>query len=114
MQKYFRALPIFLSLSLPLLAITGCQGFPYRAPIQQGNIVTPHMLAKLTPGMSAEHVRYVLGEPILVPTFNPQRWEYIYTLQPSRGKYERRLVTVYFQNGVMERVASLPSPRRSL
>jgi outer membrane protein assembly factor BamE len=100
MQKYLQITFVLLA----FLGITGCQGFPYKAPIQQGNVITPSMVAKLKAGMSAEHVRYVLGEPVLVPTFHPQRWEYIYTLQPSRGQYKRRLVTVYFNNGVMEKV----------
>jgi outer membrane protein assembly factor BamE len=118
MQKYSHTFLILLTLLTSGAALTGCQiSFPYKAPIQQGNVITPAMLTKLKPGMSAEHVRYVLGEPILVPTFHPNRWEYIYTLQPSHGNYERRLVTVYFSNGTMERVVTelpkkLPAKKR--
>ncbi|MFU8797344.1 MAG: outer membrane protein assembly factor BamE [Gammaproteobacteria bacterium] len=101
----------YILISLCLFVLAGCQSPPflYRPTIQQGNVITPDMIEKLKPGMSADHVRYLLGEPILVPTFNPHRWEYIYTHQVNRAKMERRLVTVYFQNGFLEKVTSEPA-----
>jgi outer membrane protein assembly factor BamE len=103
MQKYFTSIIILFA-----LFTTGCASMPflYKPPIQQGNVVTPDMVARLKTGMTPDQVRYVLGEPILNPALNHQRWEYVYTYLPNRGKMERRLVTVYFQNGVMEKVTT--------
>ena len=100
MKKYLSIILVSAS-----LCTTGCSSFPflYRVPVQQGNIVTQEMVSQLRPGMTAEQVRYIMGEPILVNGFNPQRWEYIYTLTPSKGKYERRLTTLYFSHQTLLR-----------
>ncbi len=39
---------------------------------------------QVTVGMTRSQVRYVLGTPMLADPFDPQRWDYIYTLQRGR------------------------------
>jgi outer membrane protein assembly factor BamE len=38
---------------------------PYRAEVQQGNVVTQEMIAKLQPGMTRSQVRFALGTPLV-------------------------------------------------
>src|SRR4051812_3473758 len=92
-----------LLILLSFMTMAGCTSFPflYRAPVQQGNVVTSAMLQQIQPGMTREQVRYILGEPVLINTFNPHRWEYVYTLRPSRGKFVERRVIVYFDHDIV-------------
>lgn len=105
-----RTVPL-LFLLLPL-ALTGCAkakwldvrnlSFIHKVDVQQGNVVTQDMLALLRPGMEKNKVTFIMGSPLLVDTFHPERWDYIYTFQKGNQPRERRLVTLHF---VDERLA---------
>ena len=68
----------------------------YRIDIQQGNNVSQDMINQLQPGMTKNQVAYVMGTPLLVDTFHPNRWDYIYSYQPGGDDREQRRITLYF------------------
>jgi outer membrane protein assembly factor BamE len=70
----------------------------YRIDIQQGNNVDQEMINKLQPGMTKNQVAYVMGTPLLVDTFHPNRWDYIYSYQPGGEEREQRRITLYFDD----------------
>lgn len=90
------------SLSAVILFLSACakDKIPgvYRIDIQQGNEVTQEMLAKLEPGMDKKQVTYVMGTPLLIDTFHPNRWDYIYSFQPGNGNREQRRITLHFDD----------------
>lgn len=90
------------SLSLMILVLSACSKdkIPgvYRIDIQQGNEVTQEMIAKLEPGMSKSQVNYVMGTPLLIDTFHPNRWDYIYSFQPGNGERQQRRITLFFDD----------------
>ncbi|HEX5127588.1 MAG TPA: outer membrane protein assembly factor BamE [Rhodocyclaceae bacterium] len=57
------------------------------------------MVAQLSPGMTQEQVRYIMGSPLLVDPFHKDRWDYIYRLSHGNGSVEERRITVLFQDG---------------
>jgi len=69
---------------------------PYRIDIQQGNVVTQEMVAKLKAGMTRSQVRFVLGSPLVTDMFHSDRWDYIYLMQKQGKAEERRRLTVIF------------------
>ena len=79
------------------LLLTGCGGFQFpgvhRIDVQQGNIITQEMVDQLRPGMTKSQVRFIMGTPLVSDSFNPQRWDYYYSLQPgeSREKLQERV-----------------------
>jgi outer membrane protein assembly factor BamE len=88
-----------LVLSLAACSATGIPGItPYKINVQQGNVVTQDMLAKLKPGMTRSQVRYVMGTPMIEDSFHPDRWDYVYTFSKHGGKPNERRVTVVFKN----------------
>jgi len=116
-----RLAPLLLGLSL----LGGCGGVKipgvYRLDIQQGNVITPDMLAQLEPGMEKRKVRFILGTPLIADTFNADRWDYVYTFQRSGGAIERRHMVAVFENdrlvrleGDLEPVARALDERRDL
>lgn len=77
---------------------------PYRIDVRQGNYVDQAMVSQLKRGMTPEQVRFVLGTPLVVDMFREDRWDYIYLFQPGRGQPERRVISVFFDNGVLDRL----------
>ena len=80
-----------------LLALAGCS-FPgvYKIDIQQGNVVTQDMIDQLRPGMTRRQVRFIMGNPLIQDTFNTNRWDYLYSLQPGGGKRQQERMSVFF------------------
>jgi outer membrane protein assembly factor BamE len=77
---------------------------PYRIDIRQGNYVDQPMVSQLRKGMTRDQVRFVLGTPLVVDPFREDRWDYIYHFQPGKGASERRMISVFFDGGLLERV----------
>ncbi len=105
MNNQFSALRLRKSLIATLFAVTaltacssGKWGFPYRAPVQQGNWVTAEQVSLLQVGMTAEQVRFALGTPTLTNVFHPNRWDYPYYFKPGYGEPVLRKFVVWFDN----------------
>ena len=78
----------------------------YRIEIQQGNYITQEMVAQLKNGMTREQVRYVLGTPLVTDIFHADRWDYVFYRERTSGEFERRKLTVFFdQEGRLARLA---------
>lgn len=92
---------LIYTFSILILIISGCSKdkIPgvYRIDIQQGNDVTQEMINKLKPEMTKNQVAYVMGTPLLIDAFHPDRWDYIYTFHPGNGDREQRRITLFFE-----------------
>jgi len=93
--------------SAALVACGSIEHLPgiYRIDIQQGNIITQDMLGKLKPGMNKQQVSFVLGNPLLIDTFRPDRWYYIYSFRPGNGRREQRTIVVWFKDSKLSHVS---------
>tara|TARA_B100000795_G_scaffold148546_1_gene111260 strand:+ start:73 stop:858 length:786 start_codon:yes stop_codon:yes gene_type:complete len=89
-----------------VLLISGCSNYKtpsvYRIDIQQGNDITQEMISQLKPDMSKSQVAYVMGTPLIVDTFNPDRWDYLYSFLPGNGLREQRNITIYFKQDKLD------------
>jgi len=87
---------------------------PYKMEIQQGNVVTQDMIARLKPGMTPSQVRFALGTPLVVDPFRNNRWDYVYRLEKDGRLLETRRITVVFENdklkGIEGDVVAAPAP----
>src|SRR5208282_4427874 len=97
---------------MPLLA--GCSHTPsvqsvvapltYKIDLQQGNVVTQEMVAKLRQGMTPPQVRYVMGSPLVADSFHPDRWDYVYLYEKGHKVTEHHRLTVIFIDGKLARL----------
>jgi len=69
----------------------------HKIDIQQGNVVTQNMLARLEVGMNKEKVQFIMGTPIIMDTFNSHRWDYVFTYDREREFLSKRTITLYFE-----------------
>jgi outer membrane protein assembly factor BamE len=100
---------ILISILLPFILTTGaCSSWEnfslvHVPDIEQGNIVTPEMVALLEPGMSKRQVRFALGSPMLVDVFHDQRWDYTLTIKRRNEPMEIKKFSVYFEGDTLSR-----------
>ena len=85
--------------------LNGCSYFKYpdlhKVTVQQGNIVNQEMVDQLRPGMTRSQVRYILGTPLLMDTFDQNRWDYYYSIKPPGRQEMRERITVYFEGNTL-------------
>jgi len=84
------------------LALAGCSSLRdfslvYTPDIQQGNKITPEMVAQLHPGMSKRQVRFLMGTPLLVDAFHQERWDYPYTMKRRNQPMQLKLYSLFFE-----------------
>ncbi|MDO6462140.1 outer membrane protein assembly factor BamE [Granulosicoccaceae sp. 1_MG-2023] len=93
-----------------LISLTGACGNPIWLPpahkidIQQGNLVDQEQVVQLREGMSRDEVRQLLGEPVLKPTVDADRWDYVYTKGRSGEHVKARRLTVFFEQERVSRI----------
>ena len=83
--------------------IAGCGLLPrmHRVTVQQGNVITQDMIDQLKPGMTRRQVAFIMGEPVVKNTFNPDRWDYVYSIViPNVGTQTYR-VSLYFDQDLL-------------
>jgi len=70
----------------------------YTIDIQQGNIIEQSMVDQLRPGMNKRQVLYIMGSPMLNNVFHKNRWEYLYSNQPSGEDRVQKQISLFFEN----------------
>lgn len=86
---------------LLLATLAGCSDFPgvYKINIPQGNNISQETIDQLRPGMTTAQVRYLMGTPLVVDTFSPQRWDYIHTYKKGWDKRTQGHLSLFFIDG---------------
>lgn len=97
MQKLLISLAFIAS-----LITSGCA--IYRIDVQQGNVIEQEAVDQLKPGMSKKQVEFLLGTPTLVDPFHLDRWDYLYSYKPGRGKREQTHISLYFTDDKLARI----------
>ena len=90
-----------------ILLLSACSGlFPgsYRIDIPQGNLVTEEKVAEITVGMNRRQVQRILGSPLLVDTFNQNRWDYFYSVDTKDGTDIEYHITIVFKDDVVKEI----------
>ena len=85
-------------------AIVGCSiSMPrvHKVAVQQGNILNQSMIDKLKPGMTRTQVAYVMGRPVMINTFDPDRWDYVFTIEVPGQFTESTRMSLFFENDVL-------------
>ncbi len=91
----------FLISIITVTLLSGCSEFPgvYKIDIPQGNVLSQEKVDELKPGMNYSQVRYVLGTPLVVDTFNGERWDYIYTFKKGGMQRAQEQLSLFFTDG---------------
>jgi outer membrane protein assembly factor BamE len=92
------------------LVLAGCV---YRMDVQQGNLLDAEQVDQVEVGMTRSQVRFLLGTPMVIDSFDADRWDYVYSLRRGRtGDVIRRHLVVWFEGDKVSRVEEpIPIPR---
>ena len=75
----------------------------YKLDINQGNYLSQDKVDKLKVGQTKQQVRAILGTPLIVSTFRPNRWDYVYEFKRQGRPLEHRNFAVYFVDDKLAR-----------
>jgi outer membrane protein assembly factor BamE len=93
------------------VAMCGCV---YRPTIQQGNLLQLDEIDQVKIGMTRSQVRYILGTPMVSDPFEPDRWDYVYTLQKGHDKHiDRAHFVVLFDGDKVKEVDKQQLPEET-
>lgn len=104
-----KTIPLFALLILTS-QLSACANVPflYRPNVQQGNLITQDMLNQIKLGMSTEQVRYVMGTPILINTFDDNTYNYVYTFQSGKKPMQLKRIILQFSQSRLAHITSSP------
>lgn len=86
-------------ISLLIIVLSNCSPLgPQYRNIQQGNLIDDEDLEQLSIGMDKEQVTDILGSPLLNDTFDPDRWEYVYSREVKGRIITQYHIIIEFQN----------------
>lgn len=97
----------FLTIVLLSMLVSSCgiiDPWVYKINKQQGNITEQKLVEKLEIGMTKEQARFIMGTPLVVDSFNTNRWDYIYSYKPGHGKVTRNNITLYFTDNKLSKI----------
>lgn len=102
-----------LAVLAALTAVFAASGCVYRMNIQQGNLLDAEQVEQLEVGMTRSQVRFVLGTPMVIDSFDANRWDYFYSLRRGRErKVTKHHLVVWFDGDTVARIEELiPLPR---
>lgn len=73
----------------------------HRHAMQQGNMIDRSEIDQLQFGMTAEQVRYLLGNPVMANLASDDEWLYSFTAGKLIEPGEPQLLMVAFKNGLV-------------
>jgi len=68
------------------LSLSACSSWVYRIDIPQGNYLEQKNIDKIQVGMTKEQVKFVLGSPVMIDTFDKDTWNYVYRFKSGRSE----------------------------
>ena len=79
--------------------LTGCSEV-YTAPVPQGKSIKNKELFEIKPNMTKGEVKYILGSPDIIDTFNPNQYIYIntYKAHMQDKKFDESKLVLTFNN----------------
>ena len=108
-----RPVPHAAILAAALLLVLLGAGCVYRMDVQQGNLLDVEQVEQVEVGMTRSQVRFLLGTPMVIDSFDADRWDYMYSLRRGHEReVTRRHLVVWFDGDKVARVEEpIPLPR---
>lgn len=93
---------IFFTVLTFSLLVNGCV---YKMDIQQGNEITPEMVAQLEIGMTKREVTRAIGTPLISDPFHNNRWDYYHSIMDGKtGKVISQQISLMFTDDILSAI----------
>ncbi|TYK66477.1 outer membrane protein assembly factor BamE [Colwellia echini] len=103
---YFR-----VAIIITAMVLSSCSSWVYRYDIPQGNYLDKKGIDQLQVGMNKEQVKFILGSPVVVDSFNDDTWSYVYKLISGRDKefdIDKRLILKFTNDKLVSATGDYP------
>lgn len=90
-----RIISLILSTCFVTFLMAGCV---YKPDVQQGNVITDKDVSAIHKGMTANQVRFKLGDPILTNIYADNRVVYVYSFQHGHHKMQLKRLIISLRN----------------
>jgi len=67
-------------------------------------MITTSDVAKLKTGMTRSQVKFLLGSPMLLDQFHPNRWDYKFQLTQNNVLVKDKLLTLTFDGDILKTI----------
>ena len=85
--------------------LSGCSLFhTHKIEIIQGNVITQEQVNELHHGMTENQVKAIMGTPLLVNIFTPNRIDYVYSYQNGYGQRSTQRLTCLFRHDRLDEI----------
>lgn len=96
---------------LLLFALFGNACTVHKIDVQQGNVITQEILAKISIGMEKKQIQRLLGSPMIEDPFHKGRWDYVYRfVVGSSGEVQSGHVSLLFKDELLTTINVLKTP----
>jgi outer membrane protein assembly factor BamE len=104
--KLFSVMFIMVCLS----SLTACHYLSFaQTKTQQGNLLQYEKLKKLKIGMHKTDAAIILGNSLITPTFQKNRWDYVFTFQRGEGPIMVKRTSLFFENDKLVKIIKIPN-----
>lgn len=94
-----------LALAATIFLLSSCEMLqPHKLTIEQGNAISLEEFESLYTGMTQDEVLQTVGAPMLMDSFHPERWDYVYRLKPGKGRERNSRFTLYFRDEILVKI----------
>ncbi|NDH08892.1 MAG: outer membrane protein assembly factor BamE [Gammaproteobacteria bacterium] len=101
---------IIMSLIIGMTSLSGCNLLSFaRVHTQQGNVLSKERMQNVKIGMHKTDVAIALGTSLITPTFQKNRWDYVFTWQKSEGPVMVKRVELYFEHDKLVAIKKIPA-----
>jgi len=100
----------YIILMISITALSGCHLFSFaRTHTQQGNVLSKERMQNVKLGMHKTDVAIALGTSLITPSFQKNRWDYVFTWQKGEGPVMIKRVELYFANDKLISIKKIPA-----
>ncbi len=101
-------LKLLMAITALSIGLFGCHSLPvgYDIEVQQGNIINQQNINQLKLGMSREQVIEIMGEPVVINTFDSRCWDYVYTRVSRNQPLVKSKATLIFEHDRLAKIIS--------
>ncbi len=99
-----------LSIITLTLGLGACHYFAAAKIVtQQGNILNEKQIKSLKLGMSKTSVAIALGNSLITPTFQKDRWDYAFTWQVGESPIMVKRLSLFFKDDKLVKIKTMPN-----
>lgn len=95
----------FFFIAALLTIIVSSSGCIYRVDIHQGNRINKEVIDQLELGMTQRQVQFLLGEPAIIDSYQPDTWHYVlYFKSGEDDSIQKRVMSLKFDKDLLTEI----------